>query len=275
MSTWRDERNRVLRVRLEKALPRIFPAVVLQHALARPLIPPLPRLAVESYWRAHPVRADRLARALARRSGPPEGWRWRLAVRGDANDLVRQDLERQDLERQDLERQDLAPDDMAPDDLAPAGGLARSFRVPPTPFRETAFARGAGACCLCGQPVYRLGWHKDLWQDGTPNRRARWHACCVAAWRLWRAPTSEAKLLKRLQNRKCRVTGGRLLKTAEIDHRVPLYRVWRDHRDLPWPDLLRFWGFPNLQAINRAAHCDKSAGEAGERVRSAPAAMRP
>ena len=30
------------------------------------------------YWRAHPVRADRLARVLAARSGAPAGWTWRL-----------------------------------------------------------------------------------------------------------------------------------------------------------------------------------------------------
>ena len=38
----------------------------------------MPRLAVDGYWRAHPLRADRLARALARRSGTPDGWTWRL-----------------------------------------------------------------------------------------------------------------------------------------------------------------------------------------------------
>jgi len=31
---------------------------------------------------------------------------------------------------------------------------------------SAAYARGPGFCCLCGQPVYRLGWHIDL-----PRRR--------------------------------------------------------------------------------------------------------
>jgi len=57
---------------------------VLIHALARRFTPSLPRLAVDSYWRAHPVRADRLARALACRSGAPAGWRWRLVSGGTA-----------------------------------------------------------------------------------------------------------------------------------------------------------------------------------------------
>ena len=56
------------------------------------------------------------------------------------------------------------------------------------------------------------------------------------------------------------------LKTAEVDHRTPLFRVWRDHRDLPWPDLLAFWGAPNLQVINRSAHVAKCATEVSERV---------
>ena len=81
-SSWRDLRNEQARARLERALPPVFPAPVLQHALARPLIPPTPRLAVESYWRAHILRADRLARALAARSGTPEGWTWQLGAEG-------------------------------------------------------------------------------------------------------------------------------------------------------------------------------------------------
>ena len=52
-----------LRLRFDKAVPAIFPASVLIHARGRPMMPPQPRLAVESYWRHHTVRADRLARA--------------------------------------------------------------------------------------------------------------------------------------------------------------------------------------------------------------------
>ncbi len=232
MSAWREERNARSRARLERALPAIFPAAVLVHAHARPFVPPLPRLAIESYWRAHPIRADRLARALAARSGTPDGWRWRLAE----------------------SRED---------------GLGRSFRMPPAPFREPGRALGPGWCCICGQTVFRFGWHADLWGDERPNRRATWHACCVAAWKLWIAPSDQARLLRKLQGRRCPETGTRLLRTAEVDHRIPLYRVWRDHRDMPWPELLGFWGRPNLQAINRAAHRGKSSAEAGERVRAA------
>src|SRR5436305_14903031 len=78
--------NARARQRLDKALPEIFPAPVLIHALARRFIPPMPRLAVDSYWRIHPVRADRLARALAARTGAPAGWTWRLAS-GSAKDI--------------------------------------------------------------------------------------------------------------------------------------------------------------------------------------------
>ncbi len=233
MSQWRDDRNALSRARLLKAMPPIFPVQVRVHALARALIPPLPRLAVESYWAAHPLRADRLARALARQSGTPQGWTWRLSRGSDP-------------------------------------GLGRTFRSPPAPFREKARALGRGRCCICGQPVFRFGWHRDLWNDGKPNARANWHACCVAAWKFWIAPNDRIGLLRRLQGRKCVLTGKRLLKTAEVDHRVPLFRVWRDHRHLPWPDLLAFWGGPNLQAINRQAHAAKSAGEAGERVKAQP-----
>ena len=64
MSGWQElkaERNRRSLVRLNKALPPIFPRAVLARAFAGPFVPPTPRLAVKSYWRSHPIRADRLA----------------------------------------------------------------------------------------------------------------------------------------------------------------------------------------------------------------------
>jgi hypothetical protein len=53
-----------------------------------------------------------------------------------------------------------------------------------------------------------------------------------------------------------------LVKDAEVDHRVPLFRVWRDHRDEGWPKVLSYWGLPNLQVINRDVHVTKCAIEA-------------
>src|SRR5512147_724488 len=61
MSKWqaeKAERNRQSLARLNRTLPRIFPSAVLSWALGRPFVPPTPRLAVDSYWRAHPIRAD-------------------------------------------------------------------------------------------------------------------------------------------------------------------------------------------------------------------------
>jgi hypothetical protein len=227
-SAWRAEQNARSLARLTKALPAIFPAPVLTHALNRRFTPPMPRLAVDSYWRAHVIRADRLARALAAVSGAPAGWTWRLGS---------------------------------------GQGLPTSFRSPPAPYREAAFARGPGFCCVCGQAVYRLGWHVDLWQAG-PNRNASWHTACVVAWRLWNAPSNHVRILKRLQRRRCAETGGRLWKTAEVDHRVPLFRLWREDRHTPWPALLDYWGLPNLQVINREAHAAKCADEARYRSRN-------
>jgi len=230
VSRWQDEkaeRNRQAVARLTRALPSIFPPAVLRRALNRPFVPPTPRLAIDSYWRAHPLRADRLARALARRSRAPAGWTWRL---GDNR----------------------------------KSGLPTTFRSPPAPYRERGFSRGAGFCCVCGQPVYRFGWHVDLWGRG-PNKNANWHCACVIAWQFWNAPSGEAQLLRRLQARRCAETGGRLWKTAEVDHRVPLFQVWSERRTAPWPALLDYWGLPNLQVINRDAHAAKCATEAGTR----------
>ena len=229
MSETRALQNKRALTRLTKALPADFPAPALIHALARRWTPPMPRLAIDSYWRAHPLRADRLARALAARSGMPKGWTWRIKSGADRD-------------------------------------LPASFRTPPAPYREKAFARGPGFCCVCGQPVYRLGWHEDLWARG-PNQNAVWHTACVTAWRLWNAPSDYAKLLRRLQGRRCATSGARLWKTSEVDHRVPLFKVWREQRATEWPALLGFWGLPNLQVINRDQHAEKCAAEANTRRR--------
>jgi hypothetical protein len=227
MSEWRATRNRTALARLQRALPEVFPAPVLINAMQRPFTPGMPRRAVDLYWRAHPVRADRLARALAARSGAPTGWTWRLAT-------------------------------------GRKGDLPATFRMPPTPYREPAFSRNPGFCCICGQPVYRLGWHVDLWDRGY-NRNAGWHACCVVAWDLWCGPSDYGRLLRRLQKHRCAQTGRRLLKTAEVDHRRPLFQVWQEQRDIGWPALLDFWGLPNLQVINREVHAAKCKAEASYR----------
>src|SRR5215469_6241379 len=102
MSNWQTEhaeRNKRSLARLSKYLPEIFPPAVLTRALSRPFIPPTPRLAIDSYWRAHPLRADRLARALAAHTGAPEGWTWQLGSNRK-------------------------------------GGLPITFRTPPAPYRE-------------------------------------------------------------------------------------------------------------------------------------------
>src|SRR4029453_12042799 len=104
-SEWRIEKNRRSLERLERALPQIFPVPVLVHALSRPLVPPLPRLAIDSYWRAHPIRADHLARALAAQTGAPSGGTWRVAGNREI-------------------------------------GPSHSFRAPPAPYRETQFKLG-------------------------------------------------------------------------------------------------------------------------------------
>jgi hypothetical protein len=82
----------------------------------------------------------------------------------------------------------------------------------------------------CGRPVYRFGWHVDLWNAGA-NKNATWHCACVVAWEFWNAPSGQTLLLRRLQARRCGQTSGRLWNNAEIDHRVPLIRVWREYRD--------------------------------------------
>jgi len=230
MSKWqaeKAERNRQSLARLNRVLPRIFPSAVLSRALARPFVPPTPRLAVDSYWRAHPIRADRLARALEARSGAPSGWTWQLDDTGKH-------------------------------------GLPATYRAPPAPYRERAYIQGSGFCCVCGQPVYRFGWHVDLWDSGA-NMNANWHCACVIAWQFWNVPNGYARLLRRLQGWRCGQKAGDGYGRAPKLTTAFRFRVWNEHRETPWPDLLSYWGLPNLQVINRDVHAAKCATEAQDR----------
>jgi hypothetical protein len=135
MLGWQElkaERNRRSLVRLTKALPPIFPRIVLARALARPFVPPMPRLAVESYWGA--IQFE------------PIAWREHLRLAAERP--------------------------MA--GLGGWGTAGAAFRAPPAPYREAEHALGPGFCWVCGQPVYRLGWHVDLWNNGS-NKNTVWH----------------------------------------------------------------------------------------------------
>ena len=125
--TWRAQRNEKARARLMRNLPEVFPAAVLVHALSRPFLPATPRRAVDSYWRYHPVRADKLARALATLSCAPEGWVWQVESRNRGHWSV--------------------------------------FRRP-NPVWRTGLYEGPGHCCVCRQPIFRFGWHLPLGATG-------------------------------------------------------------------------------------------------------------
>src|SRR5258707_11270694 len=71
MSETQALHNKRSLARLNRATPEIFPAPVLIHARGLRWMPPMPRLAADSYWRAHVIRADRLSRALAALGGTP------------------------------------------------------------------------------------------------------------------------------------------------------------------------------------------------------------
>lgn len=152
--------------------------------------------------------------------------------------------------------------------LVPGWEWDRKGRRPPLPFWE---ARSVpGQCRVCGQPIYAGG----TWQGmEEPSKRLTWHRVCATAYLLWRTPADYASEIVVMQRGLCPDSGEAIGPPAtkyigdiDIDHRLPIYRVRRDHGDLPWFDLLRFWGLSNLCAITRAAHLRKSAIEAAERA---------
>lgn len=209
----------------EQIVTSSFPRFALTRAFAPPFVPPTPRLAIEAHWRAHPIRADRLARALAGRSQAPAGWTWRL---GDCR-----------------------------------SGLPSTSPTLPAPFREHTHTLGSGFCCVSDRSTDSAGtlifglpsqqeavWHSTLvWsRGGSGTRRAAKSNCCGAS------------------------KVGDVRRNAEVDHCVPLFRVWREYRDTAWPGS-EFWGLPNLQLDSRNIHVAKCAVEGSRPAKRSPSCI--
>lgn len=150
----------------------------------------------------------------------------------------------------------------------------RPHRTPPLPFHAGASAQGQ--CRVCGQPIYRDGSHRP--GPEAELSRQTWHAGCVTTYFLWTTPSKYARALIWRQKGLCAMTGESLLgpngiRTVEIqvDHKIPLYRVAREHGALPWFEQLRFWGLGNLRALSVLGHKIKNEMEAAERAEFARA----
>jgi hypothetical protein len=105
-----------------------------------------------------------------------------------------------------------------------------------------------------------------------------WHELCVTTYFLWTKPSNYARALIHRQGGKCAMTGESLfgpdgLRTepVEVDHKIPLYQVARDHAAEPWFEQIRFWGLGNLRALSRLGHRIKNEMEAAERAEFARA----
>jgi len=152
-----------------------------------------------------------------------------------------------------------------------------NHRRPPAPFYEGQ----ESGCRVCGQPVYTGG---EFYARGRQPGPGRWHSCCVAAWKLWTAPGEYRKLLAEAQRFRCTETSKPLRflhrhpwqkpselprlvwDVIEVDHQVPLWRVYREAQEA-WPEVLHYWGPGNLRALSRDGHQAKTSREAKERAR--------
>lgn len=173
-----------------------------------------PRDLVDRYFRSHPRRTDRLAILLATKTGAPCGWSWERHI--------------EDMQTRFWSRN-------------------FSFRQPPVPWQRHT---GVGRCCLCGQPIYRFGWHQPWGGWKVTSDKAGWHAVCKTAYLRWLNP------------------GHGIAAGHEADHFIPLYRVYRElGRTGRWPDILWYWSTFNIQILTTEEHQRKSAREAGERAR--------
>jgi hypothetical protein len=162
-----------------------------------------------------------------------------------------------------------------------------SHRRLPLPFYEDHSLLPAqfGYCRICAGPVFK---HNAHFGDAI-SKRAYWHAVCLKAFTFWSTPDPDVLGLR--QNWRCNHCGedlasaptdehrdlirysGHFRSTVQVDHVVPLYRVWRDMRGLYWTDLIRFWSSDNLQVLCIPCHQEKSASETTERAKASVAGV--
>jgi 5-methylcytosine-specific restriction endonuclease McrA len=144
-------------------------------------------------------------------------------------------------------------------------------RRPPLPFYENhdLLPAAHGYCRICAGPVYADGAH-----FGSHLSKRTWHNICLKAFTFWTQP--DANVLGPRQQWACascgrdlsreRSSGPCFADVAQVDHIVPLYRVWRDLRGLHWTELLHYWSPDNCQVLCVACHKLKCSAEAGERA---------
>ena len=226
MSETRELYNRRAMARLTRALPDIFPAPVLVHALSRRWTPAMPRIsrsmriggrilsapiASRAHWHARVARrrldvANRIGCRIARVLLDSTGTLPRGEIFSRCRLLLR---------------------------LRPARLSLRLAQGPvecrPKPSRNLAHGLRRSVAVVERLRVHMTG-------------------CCGG-----------------FNHFDVRRPDGVFSRQPRSTTTMPLFRVWREQRDTPWPALLGYWGVPNLQVINREAHAAKCAVEANYR----------
>jgi hypothetical protein len=140
-----------------------------------------------------------------------------------------------------------------------------------------------GKCPVCQLPRYAGGaW----WESAGPSRKgAYWHKACLDAFTNWTRYSVLGSYLAARQGWVCPETGlplrvtverqhpisgepivGHYIIAIEVDHIDPLWRIRAQADQYKWPDVLRFWGIANLQALTPQGHTIKTKREAAERA---------
>lgn len=119
---------------------------------------------------------------------------------------------------------------------------------------------------MCGGKRYKLGWHKD-WDGSGESDKGWWHVSCGTAYSLMTTPNDFVDYFKKKQNGLCGISGEKFIagEKIDMDHTIPLYRVFRDYGHLPIEKIMQFWGPRNLRAVKNSQHKIKNKYEAKER----------
>jgi hypothetical protein len=128
--------------------------------------------------------------------------------------------------------------------------------------------RSRSMCCVRPKSVpLRLAWRPLGVRPAKPACRVAF--CCVVAWTVLDRSGAHRKLLSRLQAEDvpCRGRGCCGPRRWTTVSRCP---GLAEYRDRPWPELLHFWGLPNLQLVNSAMHDRKSVDETRTRAAHRP-----
>ena len=149
-------------------------------------------------------------------------------------------------------------------------GLPATYRTPPAPYRERAYMQGPGFCRRRGGDRCIASVGMSICAMVAPHERKLALRLCDRV-AVSNAPSGDTVGscggCKRVAVARAADGCGRAPKLITA---CRCFEFGANTGETPWPELLTYWGLPNLQVINSDIHAAKCATEARDRRAALP-----